>query len=146
VWGPDDVPDFRATPWQLLIRARYVHELDAVLASMVVNKLEPYASREAVRTLASAAHVLGVDRPEEASAEQRMAVLDAVLEWEDWPCGTPVPGHHGPVGPRRVFDDIGDPMAGVLFAKSSELVERAGSEALRTSLGKVLADSSALRG
>ena len=57
MWTQDDFPGADHVPWQLLIRARFVHEIDAVIASRVVTRLAPALGREKAVRLAAAGTV-----------------------------------------------------------------------------------------
>jgi hypothetical protein len=137
----DDVPD--NIPWQLLIRARFVHEIDALVASVVTQRVSQVATVEVARAVATAAQHAGASREvREASAEQRVAALEAVLDWDDDLC--PRRPHPWPwPGPRRVFDDLSDPVAGMVIAQALDLVKVAGSDHLQSTLGATLAKSTA---
>ncbi len=50
-----DDTDLSKVPWQLLIRARTVREVDAVIASVVLNRIAEVGSIHAVQTIAQAA-------------------------------------------------------------------------------------------
>ena len=144
MWDIDNFPGADHVPWQLLIRARLVDEIDAVLASAVVRRVSAVASSKvahAVATAAEAGIVGGIREP--ATAEQRVAAFDAALEFDDW-CGTPWP-HRWP-GPKPKFDDLFDPMAEVVFGRALDLVQNGGSEALQKTLGSALAELSPARG
>jgi len=52
MWDPEHVPGVDHVPWQLLIRARFAHELDAVLASVVVERFGAVVSVEVTRKVA----------------------------------------------------------------------------------------------
>jgi hypothetical protein len=138
MWDPDNFPGASNVPWQLLIRARLVHEIDAVLASTIVTHLGAVASTKTAHIVAIAAQegVAGANR-EAAAPEQRVAAFDAALEWDDW-CGTPWP-HRWPPRPRG-FDDLSDPVTELVIVKALELVRRGGSEELQKTLGSALAD------
>lgn len=131
----DGMPDY--VPWPLLIRAKFVHEIDAVLASIIIERVGQVASAAVTRKLVEAAHA-GVGKVEAkvATAEQRVMALNAVLDWDDW-CGTPWP-RHWPPHHGLGFDDVSDPITTVLKAKSLDLVKVAGSEHLQVSLGAAL--------
>ncbi len=138
MWTYDDFPGAKNVPWQLLIRARFVHEIDAVLASTIVRNLGGVASVSVTKTLIAAAEkALSDKRPTEVSAGQRAAAVIAVADWEEL-CPRPWPW---PWPPRRhlVFDELSDPITTVLAERAIQLVKAAGSEALQKSLGGALA-------
>jgi hypothetical protein len=132
--------DLSHVPWQLLIRARTVAEVDAVLSSVVLGRLAEVASVEVVRTVASAAtEAAGAGRRDEATAEHVLGALGAAADFDDWFCGTP---------PRRrpwphrgdLLDDVSDPVTPLVVAGALRLVEAGGSEALRKTVGQALAE------
>lgn len=143
MWDPENFPGADNVPWQLLIRARFVHEIDAVLASTVVQHVAAVAPIEATRVLAATAQkaVSAVAR-EEATPEQRTAAFDAALEWDDW-CGTP--WRKWPPRPKRGFEDLFDPVADMVIGQAAELIRAGGSEQLQKTLGSAL-DEVAMRG
>jgi len=144
MWDIDNFPGADHVPWQLLIRARLVDEIDAVLASAVVRQVSAVASSKVAHAVATAAEagIVGGIR-ERATAEQRVAAFDAALEFDDW-CGTPWP-HRWP-GPKPKFGDLFDPMAEVVFGRALDLVQNGGSEVLQKTLGSALAELSPARG
>jgi hypothetical protein len=140
MWDIDHFPGADHVPWQLLIRARLVREIDAVIASTVVRNLAEVASSKVTHTVTRAAEAaLEEGNREQATSEQRLAAFDAVLDFDDW-CPTrprwPWPG------PRPHFEDLSDPIAEVVVGQALELVRRAGSEQLQKSLGSALAELS----
>jgi hypothetical protein len=114
-----------------------VHELDAVLASVVLDRVAEVAPVEVTQVLAERSTKVDHHRPVEATAEQRVAFLQAVLDFDDW-CGTPWPRRPWP-GPRR-FGDLADPIAGMVLAKAAETFHAAGSPALQETLGDTVAE------
>ena len=143
MWDIDNFPGADHVPWQLLIRARLVHELDAAVASTIVRQVSEVASSKVTHAVTRAAYEGSVSgNREEASGEQRLAAFDAVLDFDDW-CGTPWP-HRWP-GPRPHFDDLSDPITDIVLDKALELVRRAGSEELQKTLGSTLAELSPAR-
>jgi hypothetical protein len=141
MWDIDNFPGADNVPWQLLIRARQVRELDAVLASVIVRQVGAVASREVTKTVAEAARasVTGGDRAP-ANAGQRIAAFEAALDFDDW-CPTR-PRHWPWPGPHPHFEDVSDPIADVVLSRAFELVRRAGSEDLQKTLGSTLAELS----
>jgi hypothetical protein len=130
----DDV-DLSHIPWQLLIRARTVSEVDAVIASVVLGRLAEVASVETVRRVAEAAQSARVDSSEPATPEQRLSALSAVADFDDWYCGN---------GPRRpwphrgdVLDTISDPVVSIVADGARELV-KVGSPSLQKTVGEAL--------
>jgi hypothetical protein len=129
----DDMPEY--VPWNLLIRARFAHEIDALIASLVIENIGRVASTQVTRVLVEAAHAAAHGEPRPASADQRVAALEAVDEWER--CGTRYP-HWWPPHHHLGFDDLSDPVVTVLQARAAELVRAAGSERLQATLGAAL--------
>jgi len=145
MWDPDNFPGADHVPWQLLIRARYAHELDAVLASVVVARVGAVASVEITRKVAEvAAQAISADR-EKVSAATKVRAMSAAADFDDWWCGTPWP-RHWPPKPHGLFDDLSDPIAGLVIEQALTMVRGGGSEALQKSLGDVLAEAGGLRG
>ena len=145
MWDPDNFPGADHVPWQLLIRARYAHELDAVLASVVVDRIGAVASVEITRRVAEvAAQAITADR-EKVSAATRVRAMSAAADFDDWWCGTTWP-RHWPPKPHDLFDDLSDPVAGLVIEQALAMVRGGGSEALQKSLGDVLAEVGGLRG
>ena len=127
----------KGLPWQLIIRARYVDEIDALLASIIAARVAQVASAETAHAVASAAQRAGrVSQRREASAEQRVAAFEAIADWEDNWCWT---WPHPWPGPR--FDDVSDALAGMVMAHAAELVKVGGSEQLQVTLGAALSTS-----
>ncbi|MCW2754293.1 MAG: hypothetical protein JWQ32_1704 [Marmoricola sp.] len=137
MYGPDDNIDFSSIPWQLLIRARYAYEVDAVIASIVARQVTAFAPTNVAHAVTAAAResVSGANR-EHATPEAKVTALSAVADYDDNWCGTPYPHH-----PH--FSELGDPLSEVVIAQSLELVQRAGSEELQKTLGSALADHAA---
>jgi len=139
MWDPENFPGADNVPWPLLIRARYQFEVDAHIASSVVAAVARFGSDEMTAKVAEAADgaVRGsMAERAELNAEQRMAFLGAVADWEDgelcprwwrWPFPWP---------PRK--DDahgLADPIAYVALQRGLDLITAAGSPQLRESLG-----------
>lgn len=144
MWDPEHFPGADNVPWQLLIRARFVHEIDAVLASTIVSHVGAVASVEAARIVATAAQKAIVASRETATPEQRTTAFDAAIDWDDW-CGTGWP-RRWPPRPKLGFDDLADPVAELVIGKALELVRAGGSEQLQKTLGEALAEVGQLRG
>jgi hypothetical protein len=147
MWDIDNFPGAGNVPWQLLIRARQVREIDAVLASVIVKQVGLVASSKVTQAVATAAQesIAGGNR-EMASPEQRVAAFDAALDFDEWPCGTPWP-RHWPFpwpGLRPHVEELSDPMAEVVLSQALELVRKAGSEELQKNLGSRLAELSSV--
>jgi hypothetical protein len=134
----DQDTDLSHIPWQLLIRARTVSEIDAVVSSVVLARVAEVASVEVTRKVAVAASEAAGASPERASAEQVVAALVAAADFDDWYCGT-VP--HRP-WPRHgdLLDNLSDPIASIVFEGAQRLVGAGGSETLQKTLGQVLTE------
>jgi hypothetical protein len=130
-----DDTDLTHVPWQMLIRARTVDEVDAVISSVVLGRLAEIASVESVRLVAEAAHAARGASEEKAGAEQKLSALTAVADFDDWYCGTvprrPWP-HRG-----DVLDTLSDPVTSLVARGARELVG-AGSAALQKTMGEAL--------
>jgi hypothetical protein len=134
MYGPDDNIDFSTIPWQLLIRARYAYEVDAVIASIVARQVSAVAPTSIAHAVTAAAREsVSTGNREYAAPEARVTALSALADWEDNWCGTPYPHH-----PH--FGELGDPMSEVVLGQALELVRRAGSEGLQKTLGSALAE------
>jgi hypothetical protein len=127
--------DLTHVPWQLLIRARTVSEVDAVISSVVLGRLAEVASLESVRLVAEAAHAAQGASDEKAGADQKLSALTAVADFDDWYCGN---------GPRRpwphrgdLLDTVSDPVTSIVARGARELVG-AGSPALQKTVGEAL--------
>jgi hypothetical protein len=129
-----DDTDLTKVPWQLLIRARTVSDVDAVLASVVLNRLAEVGSTEAVHAIARAASQVGGAADEPATPEQKLGALSAVAEFDDFYCGN---GPRWPWPHRGVLDNVSDPIISIVREGAVQLV-KAGSPALQKVLGEAL--------
>lgn len=129
-----DDTDLSKVPWQLLIRARTVREVDAVIASVVLNRIAEVGSIHAVQTIARAAAQGTGANEEPATAEQKLGALSAVAEFDDFYCGN---GPRWPYPHRGVLDDVSDPVTTLVTDGALRLVE-AGSPGLQKTLGEAL--------
>jgi hypothetical protein len=145
MWDPENFPGADHVPWQLLIRARFAHELDAVLASIVVARVGAVASVDVARKVAAVAQDAITPDREKVTASGRMRALSAAADFDDWWCGTPWP-RHWPPKPHGVFDDFADPITSLVVEQALGMVKAGGSDALHKSLGDVLAEVGGLRG
>src|SRR5690242_3878925 len=100
-----DDTDLSKVPWQLLIRARTVAELDAVIASVVLNRIAEIGSTHVVQTVARAAAEGVGSHDEPATAEQKLGALSAVAEFDDFYCGN---GPRWPFPHRGVLGEVSD--------------------------------------
>jgi hypothetical protein len=144
MWDPDNFPGVEHVPWQLLIRARFAYEVDAVLASVVVERVGALASVEITRKVAEVAMNAVSVEGEKAGSAVKVRALSAVADFDDW-CGTVWP-RHWPPKRNGVLDDLSDPLADLVIEQAHRLVLAGGSEALQKTLGDVLAEVGGLRG
>lgn len=137
MWSAEDFPGADNVPWALLIRARTAYEIDAVVASTVLQQVSRFGSVSVTGRVAEAAHAALADSPrEEAGTDQRLDALTSVLDYDElcprW--------FHWPPKPKRRYDDISDPLLGLVVDGALELVRSAGSESLNKTLGAALQD------
>jgi hypothetical protein len=134
MWTPEDFPGADHVPWQLLIRARFVYQIDAIIASQVVRALAEVLPAKAAVELSHAAARVVADVPRDKAAPETTArALAAYDDFWDW-CGTKWP--RWPFPPRR-FEDFFDPFAIVTIEKAREFIG-AGSPELQKGLGAAL--------
>jgi hypothetical protein len=152
MWTAEDFPGADKVPWQLLIRARFVRELDVVIASTVVNRVMLVASPEVSAQVAMAASDALRTLPEEkASSEARLTAAVAVADFIDicppwpwpWPRPWPQPGPWPWPGPNPgpwpgPWEKISHPMADLVLRGAVDLLETAASPELARRLGDVL--------
>ena len=132
--------DLSHVPWQLLIRARTVAEVDAVVSSVVLGRLAEVASVEVIRRVATAAtEAAGVGAGERATPEHVLGALGAAADFDDWFCGTPPRPRPWPHR-GDLLDEVSDPITPMVVAGALRLVEAGGSDALQKTLGQVLAE------
>jgi len=137
MWAQDDFPTGNI-PWQLLIRARYAHEIDAVLGSVIVQTVQGVASREVALAVGKAANAAVFGRHDEkVDAEHTLSAMSALADFDDW-CGTSWPRWRGPR--PHGFEVVDDPISSVVLSRAADLVGIAGSETLQKSLGGLLGD------
>lgn len=140
MWTQDDFPGADKVPWQLLIRARFVDEIDAIVAHTVVQALAPLMSKERAHNLAGvAAKAALTDRAErvELDIDQRMTGLSAFCDYDDELCPRWWPGP--PFPPRkRWFGEFDDPAILLALDSVQALVRGAGSEQLGKALEGVI--------
>ncbi|MEO7586438.1 MAG: hypothetical protein ABIS84_00260 [Arachnia sp.] len=141
MWSPDEFPGADNVPWQLLIRARYVDEIDAIVAHTVVSSLAPLMAKQRARNLAATmTKVAAVDggKRVELAADQRIAALSAFADWdgEICPVGWPWPW---PWPPRpRWLRDFDDPAISLALDGVSKLVKGAGSQGLAAAVEEAI--------
>lgn len=147
MWAPDDFPGADNVPWQLLIRARFEHEIDAVVSHVVVASLGPLLAVKKAHHLAGAASKFNAaigdkQNQVELSAEQRINALNAFADWDGEICPRWWP--RPPFPPRRRWtEDFDDPIVGIALDVSARLVGAAGSAQLGGELGAVLSEMGA---
>ena len=142
MWDPDNFPGADNVPWQLLIKARYAHEIDAIIASIVVRSVIAVADAETARTVATAAKEgVAAAAREKATAEQVVGALRAVADWDGELCPPYWPHRPFPWPPKRGFEDLADPVTDVIVSRAFDLVSQAGSVKLQESLGGALRSS-----
>ena len=140
MWAPDDFPGADSVPWPLLIRARYAHEIDAVIASRLVGRLAPALGLSKAVRLAEVARVQRSDEP--ATAEMKVNALSAIADWEDgeicprnWPRGWPPK--------RRGFEELDDPLVSLALEASLEVI-RAASPSFQEQVGAMVKEITTL--
>jgi hypothetical protein len=137
MWSQEDFPT-GYIPWQLLIRARYAHEVDAVVGSVIVQTVQGVASREVAVAVSRAANAAVVGpHDQKIDAEHALSAMSALADFDDW-CGTPWPHWRGPR--PHGFEGVEDPISSVVLSRAADLVGIAGSEALQKSLGGLLGE------
>jgi hypothetical protein len=136
MWDVDTFPGAGHVPWQLLIRARQIDEIDAVLATAIVGAVAQFGSREQVAQVARAAAKLEGPRDagKPATAEQRTAAIDAAADFDDY-CGNGL-GHFGPR--PHYLEEFGSAAIVSVLAAARRLIEAGGSQQLRGALGEVV--------
>ncbi len=133
MWTPDDFPGADHVPWQLLIRARLAHELDAVIASLVVRQVGAVIGDKHAMVLARSARV--ARSGEKAGAEQKVGALSLLADWDGEICPPNWPFRWPPR--KRGFEELDDPIAVLGIDRALELVTF-GSAGLQQSLGGAL--------
>jgi hypothetical protein len=118
--SPVDVVNGEPMPFPYIVRARYQFQIDGVIAGTVLRAIAPVAPRHQTSVVAAAA-VDAVeasrDRGDEVDDDRRLVSLDALSEWES----------PSPVSPWSRLHDV--------VVRSLQLVNAAGSETLRATLG-----------
>lgn len=155
MWDIDNFPGADKVPWQLLIRARFAYEIDAVVASRVVHTLAGVLPRAAAVEFARAAtRSVSAASREPVERETAARALIALADFDDW-CGTvwprwpwpwpPVPGPWP--DPRGIdierFGEILDPIVVIAFDRARELVDAVGSPELQKGFSAALDEASA---
>ncbi|PZQ92027.1 MAG: hypothetical protein DI534_03570 [Leifsonia xyli] len=141
MWTSDDFPGADRVPWQLLIRARFVHEIDAIVASRITRALAAVLPAKAVSEFGRvAARAAAASPREEAGPEVTVRALRAYDDFEEicprwpwpWPGHGPWPHPHGP-------EEFVDPIVLVTIDGARELLA-AGTPDFQKSVGAALDD------
>lgn len=144
MWTQEDFPGADKVPWQLLIRARFVKELDALVATTIVNKVAQVASAKVVAQVATAAaEAMRAAPADKLSRTARSEALTAMADFIDicppwWPWPWPWPGPRPPWWFRdqeNPFEQVGTPYEGLVLEGALDLLGRAGSPQLQEQLG-----------
>ena len=139
MWTQDGFPGADKVPWQLLIRARFVDEIDAIVAHTVVATLAPLMGRERGRNLAGiAVEAVMADGGQrvELDTERRMSALDAFVDWDGDICPVGWP-RRWPPRPKWI-DEFDDPAILLALDSVLALVKGAGSEQFGKALEGVI--------
>ncbi|QEO10587.1 hypothetical protein [Protaetiibacter larvae] len=139
MWDPEHFPGADNVPWQLLIRARFAFEIDAVIASQIVHALAEVLPTKAVVQLSRAAtQAVAAGSRAKVAPETTLGALSAAADFDDW-CGTTWPRWPFPwPGPRR-FEDLVDPIA-VLTIDQARTFLGAASPEFQKGFGAALDD------
>lgn len=135
MWDVDNFPGADKVPWQLLIRARFEHEIDAVIASIVVHTVAQVASPKITESLAKASTSAIKRGRQELTADRQVGAMVAVADFDDW-CGT-VP-FKWPPRPKGYGDFLSDPILEVVLGRAQDLIRAAGSSNLNKAFDSVL--------
>lgn len=148
MWDPEHFPGADNVPWELLIRARFVRELDAVVASRITRALAEVLPAKSVARFAQVATAAAAKSAfDEVDGETTKRALVAFTEFDDW-CGTgrwrwPFPW------PRPNWDELlrealrnefVDPLAVATIDRARTFLEGAGSPDFQKQLGAALDD------
>jgi len=136
MWDPEHFPGADHVPWQLLIRARFQYELDAVIASTIVRNIASLGSESLANEVGLAAtKAVALSRASNGqdTANRSESMMSVLSEFDDW-CGTGWPRWPGP---RPKGFDL-DPLVIVLADRAIAVLRELGSDQLQKGLGKVL--------
>ena len=136
MWDPEHFPGADHVPWQLLIRARFQYELDAVIASTIVRNIATLGSESLANEVGLAAtKAVALSRASNGqdTANRSESMMSVLAEFDDW-CGTGWPRWPGP---RPKGFDL-DPLVIVLADRAIAVLRELGSDQLQKGLGKVL--------
>jgi hypothetical protein len=142
MWDPEHFPGADHVPWQLLIRARYQFEVDAVVASVIVRNITALGTANIADEVAVAA-TKAVAASREANGRKKVtkvgAAMSIVGEFDDW-CGTRWPRPWPWPGPGPRFEGL-DPLVIVLADRAIGVLDAVGSpqlqEGLKDTLGNI---------
>ncbi|MFN8045790.1 MAG: hypothetical protein U0Q08_07010 [Dermatophilaceae bacterium] len=135
MWDPEHFPGADNVPWQLLIRARFAHEIDAVIASTIVRQVGARLSDKQAVHLARAAQVH--TQRAETNAEQKVSVLSLLAEWDGEICPVGWPFRWPPK--KRGFEELDDPITVIGLQRSLELLQHASPD-LQKQLGGAIGE------
>lgn len=147
MWTQDNFPGADKVPWQVLIRARYQDEIDAVVAHSVLVGLAPFLSKDnAYRLAKMAAEVTQRDgsKRSELKPDRKLAALDSFVEWDGdicppWPRRWPLPWPPTPWPPAPFrFDDFDDPALSLAVDAAHSLLRGAASEHVREQFREII--------
>jgi len=148
MWDPEHFPGADNVPWELLIRARFVRELDAIVASRITRALtEVLPAKTVARFAQTATQAVAAAPREELDGETTKRAFTAFVDFDDW-CGTGRPKWPLP-WPRPNWDELlrevirhefVDPLAVATIDRAQLFLEGAGSPDLQKQLGAALDD------
>jgi hypothetical protein len=136
MWDPEHFPGADNVPWQLLIRARFQYELDAVVASTIVRNIATLGSENLANKVglaATKAVALSRESNGHDKANRSESMMSMLAEFDDW-CGTRWPRWPWP---RPKSFDL-DPLVIVVADRAIAVLRELGSDQLQKGLGEVL--------
>lgn len=141
MWDPEHFPGADHVPWQLLIRARFAFEIDAVIASHVVRALSGVLPAKEVAGLSRlATRIVAAGPRDEVTGEATVVALRGLAEFDE-ECGTKWPRWPfpwpGPWPGPRFEEDLVDPIAVVVLDAARDFI-RAGSPEFQKEFGASL--------
>lgn len=138
MWDPENFPGADHVPWQLLIRARYQYEVDAVIASVILRNAVALGNDAMAKELgAAASKAVALSREENGRKKVAKggAAYSVVAEFDDW-CGTRWPRWPWP-GPRPRGEEV-DPIVVVFADRALDALAAIASPQLREGLAPTL--------
>jgi hypothetical protein len=87
MWDPEHFPGADNVPWQLLIRARFQYELDAVIASPIVRNIAALGSESLANEVglaATKAVALSRQSNGQDKANRSESMMSVLSEFDDW--------------------------------------------------------------